>query len=345
MLFTFGLASPRRVLEQRELGCPRDEWTTDPVLLRGRFCNIDRRDDAVTRELLREWKQRPGWTTEQKVVLAAALRFTSSRRGGALQIGGLVDQQTELKPEGEPRASGASSALAAALLDGGVVACGTGTYQMTLSRAQVARRLHPMVRALLQHVEAHGPFVDVASAGEFVAERMALRRDDADARGRDMRPSFAAAETAKDLAYLDGLLAAQAASRCSLGPGARKGLTLVRQAGASLPAEEESAVHMLLAQLRNEARLGWMRAIDVVCRREAQTSTTTRLAQSAPHAFVRAPCRHRSRRFASFPNTCATWRRASPTIGRIHRTRRPRPRCASLKTPSRRCRAGAGSGV
>ena len=105
------------------------------MLLRGRFCNIDRRDDAVTRELLREWKQRPGWTTEQKVVLAAALRFTSSRRGGALQIGGLVDQQTELKPEGESRASGASSALTAALLDGGVVACGTGTYQMTLSRA------------------------------------------------------------------------------------------------------------------------------------------------------------------------------------------------------------------
>lgn len=280
------LALPPRVLEQRELGNPRDTWTTDAVLQRGRFCNIDRRDDAVTRELLQEWKQRSGWTTEQKIVLAAALRFTSSRRGGALQIARLVEQ-TECKPEGEPSAGDSSSALTAALMDGGTVACGTGTYQMTLSRAQVARRLHPMVRALLQHVEAHGPFEDVASAGEFVAERMSLRRADDDARGRDMRPSFAAAETAKDLAYLDGLLAADAASRCSLGPGARKGLALVRQAGASLPAEEESAVHTLLAQLSNEARLGWMRAIDVVYQGSARTLNERQTSTSPNQPLMR----------------------------------------------------------
>ena len=136
------LASPRRVLEHRELGRPRDGWTSDAVLQRGRFCNIDRRDDAVTRELLREWKQRSGWTVEQKVVLCSALRFTSSRRGGAQQIAGLVDQQTEVKAEGSDasargaavsarkaeasnaRASGADSALTAALPALTAASCG-----------------------------------------------------------------------------------------------------------------------------------------------------------------------------------------------------------------------------
>ena len=89
--------------------------------------------------------QRSGWTTEQKVVLCSARRCTSSRRGGAQQIAGLVDQQTEVKAEGSDasargaavsarkveasnaRASGAASALTAALLDGARRDCGTGT--------------------------------------------------------------------------------------------------------------------------------------------------------------------------------------------------------------------------
>ena len=84
---------------------------------------------------------------------------------------------------------------------------------MTSSRAQVARRLHPMARGAAAPSDGAGAaaagggrrslkaLVDVASTGEFVAERMAQRREDADARGRDMCPSFVGAELALDLAY------------------------------------------------------------------------------------------------------------------------------------------------
>ena len=103
---------------------------------------MDRPDDAVARALLRECTQRSGWTTEQKVVLCSARRCTSSRRGGAQQIAGLVDQQTEVKAEGSDasargaavsarkaeasnaRASGADSALTAALPALTAASCG-----------------------------------------------------------------------------------------------------------------------------------------------------------------------------------------------------------------------------
>ena len=75
----------QRVLHARRAhpdGAP-DEWTPDPVLQRGRFCNIDRRDDHVTAELL---ASAAGLGLHDRIRLAAALRFTGSRRGAAPHI-------------------------------------------------------------------------------------------------------------------------------------------------------------------------------------------------------------------------------------------------------------------
>ena len=51
------------------------EWTADFVLQNAKFCNIDRRDDAVTAELLAQLEHRRGGCAS--ALLAAALRFTS----------------------------------------------------------------------------------------------------------------------------------------------------------------------------------------------------------------------------------------------------------------------------
>ena len=122
------VAERQAVLVRREAELPREEWTPDPVLRRGRFCNIDRRDDAVTRELVAAWA-RPGWGWRQRLILAvrlrqspkshrclrpgrafrplqSALRFTSSRRGVAAQLAALLDE-------------GGLEGLVAALCDGG----------------------------------------------------------------------------------------------------------------------------------------------------------------------------------------------------------------------------------
>jgi hypothetical protein len=271
------VAERQRVHERRQKGLSQAEWTDDPVLRRGRFCNIDRRCDAVTRELLAEWERRRHLNLLQQSLIAAALRFTSSRRGAAQQIASIVDCAADSVGSIHSRSQGSTCSsskavislsaerLGTALTDG-TVGCGTGTYQMTLSRAQVAHRLERCAYSVVQRIESHGAFKDVASAGAFVADHMALRRSDSDRPGRDMRPSFASAETAKDFAYLPCVLAEDAAARCSLGPGARKGLAMVRQGECGIVAvagDDEAAVHALLGELRAVGCLEWMRAIDV----------------------------------------------------------------------------------
>eukprot|EP00962_Isochrysis_galbana_P031033 scaffold10093_cov104-Isochrysis_galbana.AAC.2 len=51
----------QRVFERRRAGLPPAEWTSDPILRCAKFCCIDRRDDAVTRELLSSVSARPAW--------------------------------------------------------------------------------------------------------------------------------------------------------------------------------------------------------------------------------------------------------------------------------------------
>ena len=50
-------AARQAVLLNRRDGLPRAEWTNDRILARARFCNIDRRDDAVTAELVRQFSR------------------------------------------------------------------------------------------------------------------------------------------------------------------------------------------------------------------------------------------------------------------------------------------------
>lgn len=106
----------------------------------------------------------------------------------------------------------------------------------------------------------------------LIADKMALHKGDPDRPGRSMRPSFASAETAKDLGYIHGILSADAAQHCRLGPGALAGLRLVRTREPELlfgceSLEEE--VETLCAALRatrsdkGEELLSWMRPIDV----------------------------------------------------------------------------------
>lgn len=70
---------------------------------------------------------------------------------------------------------------------------------------------------------------------------------------------------AKDFAYIDGLMLPASHHRCHLGPGARKGLTLVRGMGASGLAGmgDAAAVDALRTQLRASPLLDWVETIDV----------------------------------------------------------------------------------
>ena len=135
------------------------------------------------------------------------------------------------------------------------VACGSGTYQVTLSRQEIASKIGGLADEVVERVRGTGPFADVHSAAEFVADQMTCSR----------RPQFSANETAKDFAYWPGLLAEHAAERCHLGPGARAGLAHVRARSAALPGDPEEAVAALRACLRarHPDLLGWVRAIDI----------------------------------------------------------------------------------
>jgi hypothetical protein len=204
----------QRVLERRRAGLPPAEWTSDAVLGLAKFCCIDRRDDAVTCELLMAVQARPTWCTERKALLCAALRFTISRRGEAEKMAALIDLDW----------AGASKALEQALCDGSI-RCGVGTYQMCLSRAQVSTKLRPMARSLIDRLRKQGKLGSIACLSDFLADAMAHR-----SKNGTKRPQFSANETAKDLAYF-GCVAADGDPLCHLGPGARKGMALVREAG------------------------------------------------------------------------------------------------------------------
>jgi hypothetical protein len=228
----------QEVLLARRAGKPQSAWTADPVLATARFCNIDRRDDAVTAELLAALKERPQWTLRQRILLAAGLRFTGSRRGETSAIAALIDDDAD-----------EASALCQAL-EAENIKCGAGTYQLSLNRKQVAARIQAMSGMVVERVRKSGPFADVLEASDFVADCMTHGK----------RPQFSANETAKDFAYIPGLMQPSAPLRCRLGPGARKGLALVRAADATLrKARDEAAIELLVERLRasSPALLSW----------------------------------------------------------------------------------------
>lgn len=247
MGFADFVVARQRVLENRRASLPREQWTDDLVLLRARFCNIDRRDDFVTAELLAENRARPTWGLRERVLLAAALRFTGSRRGEAATIAALIEAGAQLK---DRDATPLRAALAA-----DEIKCGAGTYQLSLNRRQVASKIEEMAQAVVPRIEASGPFADVLEASDCVAELMTVGK----------RPQFSANETAKDFAYVDGMMHASSAHRCRLGPGAKKGLTLVRalQRSELSGSSDEAAVEKLRGTLRARKGLAWVEAIDV----------------------------------------------------------------------------------
>ena len=79
------------------------------------------------------------------------------------------------------------------------------------------------------------------------------------------RPQILANETAKDFAYIDGLMKPASHHRCRLGPGARKGLVLVRQRmiPCSLPATRKKRLSLHSAGAAPGASLAWVETIDV----------------------------------------------------------------------------------
>ena len=86
-------------------GFPHCHWTSDCVLQRARFCNIDRKDDAVTAELVVQLQRHTlaklppsqRWGLRECVLLCAALRFTGSRRGEAAVLAEFT-QRVQLMP-------------------------------------------------------------------------------------------------------------------------------------------------------------------------------------------------------------------------------------------------------
>eukprot|EP01052_Picozoa_sp_SAG31_P030074 SAG31_NODE_3053_length_4739_cov_24.623060_6_plen_129_part_00 len=61
-------AARQAVLINRRKGLPRSEWTADRILAKAKFCNIDRRDDAVTGELLAAIDAHSHWGLREKVL-------------------------------------------------------------------------------------------------------------------------------------------------------------------------------------------------------------------------------------------------------------------------------------
>jgi hypothetical protein len=238
----------QQIFELRQLKKP-PPWTEDAVLQHGRFCNIDRRNDFVTSELLTQLKEHVEWSNRDRLLLALALRFTGSRRGEASAIAALVEAGRHMKDR-------AATPLVVALKSG-LVRCGVGTYQLSLNRRQVATVIEATAQEVAEHIAQRRPFPSVLDASDFVAERMTVGK----------RPQFSANEAAKDFAYIDGIMDLRSSShRCRLGPGARKGLTLVRGTEASVVPQgldDEAAVQVLRAALRERPRLFWMEAIDV----------------------------------------------------------------------------------
>ena len=75
MKFAAFVRERQKILQSRKNG-KRGPFTRDWVLQRGRFCNIDRRDDRGTKSLLRCARNLDAY---EKVLLTLAYRFTQSR--------------------------------------------------------------------------------------------------------------------------------------------------------------------------------------------------------------------------------------------------------------------------
>uniref|UniRef100_A0A7S4C374 5-hmdU DNA kinase helical domain-containing protein n=1 Tax=Chrysotila carterae TaxID=13221 RepID=A0A7S4C374_CHRCT len=240
------------ILLNRRKGLPRDQWTTDNILATAKFCNIDRRDDAVTTELLAEVQAHVHWVLREKVLLAMALRFSGSRRGGAAQLAALIESGRN------ERGKGTQTPLQRAFA-AEEVKCGHNTYQLSLNRKQVSTVIETAADAVIAYVETNGPFADVLDASDFVAEQMTVGK----------RPQFSANEAAKDFAYFapGRLMLPASHHRCRLGPGAKKGLQLVRASeGDDLGIRcctEDAAVTALWLELRGVPLLAWVETIDV----------------------------------------------------------------------------------
>lgn len=252
------------LMERRRSGLPPDEWTSDQVLRRGKFCCIDRRDDFVTRELAAAVAARPEWCQERMLLLCATLRFTSSRRGEVKKIAALIDEGWD---------AGARCLPLQQALRCSAIRCGVA-YQMCLNRGQVASRLCALATSVTGHVETKGGFGSVAEAADFIATEMTVDKK---------RPQFSSNETAKDLNYF-GFVSAEGGGACHLEPGARKGLAIVRarmgpeqgregpwkrargeaRAGRqSVGAVGSDLTWALRSELRGAPGLGWVSRIDV----------------------------------------------------------------------------------
>ena len=258
--FTAFVAARQAILEARRRQLPREQWTGDFVLQRARFCNINRADDATTAELLGELRAHPQWSLRERVLLCAALRFTGSRRGEAAGLAALV----EAGRDAAQKAGARKKTPLCAALAANEVRCGAGTYQLSLNRKQVASVIEAMATAVVARVNERGPFADVLEASDAVADLMTVGK------GRKAkRPQFSANETAKDFGYLAGcgIMEKSAHHRCRLGPGAKKGLALVRLRDTDLAdCSEEDAVRKLRTKLhacKAGPSLTWVAAIDV----------------------------------------------------------------------------------
>ena len=183
------------ILEAKKANAPRP-WTADVVLQNGKFCNIDRSEDAGTKELI---IAAHGLSKLNSVRLSLAYRFTQSRAGNPVLFRQAIVQDS---------------------LPTAIVKCTCGSaYQAQLSRRELARTIDATAAAIM----AKAPFGSLDQCAAFIEVQIIKHLT------RTNRPRFHSTEVAKDLCYWEGLIAHGGKNVCSLGPGARKGLTFVKQ--------------------------------------------------------------------------------------------------------------------
>ena len=192
------------ILKAKKENAPRP-WTADFLLQNGKFCNIDRREDAGTKELM---LAAHGLSQLNRVRLSLAYRFTQSRAGNPDLFRRAIVQDS---------------------LPTAIIKCTCGSaYQAQLSRPELACTIDVTAAAIM----AKSPFGNLDQCAAFIEGRIIkhLTRTD--------RPRFHSTEVAKDLCYWEGLIAHGGKNVCSLGPGARKGLTFVKQERSRKDAEQ-----------------------------------------------------------------------------------------------------------
>mmetsp|Transcript_35187 Transcript_35187/g.109554 ORF Transcript_35187/g.109554 Transcript_35187/m.109554 type:complete len:410 (-) Transcript_35187:47-1276(-) len=260
-----------KILRRRHSG-EAPPWSADTVLQQAAFCNIDRKEDFVTRELLAEMDRRGAnpectWQRPDYIALVAVLRFTGSRRGEAATIASLIDKDRSPECPKTTRTR-RLRALEQALRSRGVRG-GNGAYQITISQLHLAEALWRMCTAVDVQVKSAGPFADVKQAATFLKALMTTPEAEDGTRGR--APSFSSTETAKDFEYFPerfAVLCPHSGKRCHLGPGARKGLTQLRKHEGELLPRKRMSEEATFATLSNalktrHAELSWMQPIDV----------------------------------------------------------------------------------